>query len=397
MNPTRSFLPVSTPSLGAQEIQYVTDALQAGEISGNFGRYLGRFEREFADYCGCSHGIATSSGTTALHLAVASLGIGPGDEVLVSTLTNMATFFAVLYQGARPIPVDIEKDTWNLNPVLLEPLITPRTKAILVVHLYGNPADMDPIIEFARRHKLYIIEDVAEAHGALYKGRKAGSLGDIGCFSFYANKIITTGEGGMITTNDPIVAEKSRSLRSLAFGVEHKFMHAEVGFNYRMTNLQAALGCAQLKRIEEVIENKRRVARVYADQLSGLPELQLPIEKQDTRSVYWMYHVVLRAFERKHRDLIMQLLAERGIETRPAFIPYNLQEVMIRRGLTRPDLCPIANQIANAGFYLPSSPSLSQDDLRFVTDNLKDVLNQVRTCAISRGATAESNLRNDEC
>jgi len=379
MNPVRTFLPVSTPSFGEEEIRYVTDALEAGEISGTYGGFLDRFEREFSDYCGCSHGIATSSGTTALHLAVASLGIGPGDEVLVSALTNMATFFAVLYQGARPIPVDIEEDTWNLDPALLEELITPRTKAILVVHLYGNPANMDPIVEFARRHKLYIIEDVAEAHGALYRGRKTGSLGDIGCFSFYANKIITTGEGGMITTSDPVVAEKSRSLRSLAFGVEHKFMHTDVGFNYRMTNIQAALGCAQLRRIEEVIKNKRRVARLYAEQLSGLPALQLPTEKPYARNVYWMYHIVLRSFERRHRDRVMQLLAERGIETRPAFIPYNLQEVFIGRGLTRPDLCPVANRIANGGFYLPSSPDLSQDDLRFVTDNLKDVLNQIRS------------------
>lgn len=379
MNPVRTFLPVSTPSLGQQEIRYVTEALEAAEISGTYGEFLDRFEREFSDYCGCSHGIATSSGTTALHLAVASLGIGPGDDVLVSTLTNMATFFAVLYQGARPIPVDVEEDSWNLNPALLGRLVTPRTKAILVVHLYGNPVDMDPIVEFARRHKLYIIEDVAEAHGALYKGRKAGSLGDIGCFSFYANKIITTGEGGMITTSDPAVAEKSRSLRSLAFGAEHKFMHSDIGFNYRMTNLQAALGCAQLRRIEEVIENKRRVARLYADQFSGLPELQLPTEKPYARNVYWMYHVVLRSFERKRRDRVMQLLAERGIETRPAFIPYNLQEVFIRRGLTRPELCPVANRIANGGFYLPSSLGLSQDDVRFVTDNLKDILNQFRS------------------
>lgn len=394
MNPVRTFLPVSSPSLGAREIQYVTEALRAGEISGTCGAFLERFEREFAGYCNCSHGVATSSGTTALHLAVASLGIGPGDEVLVSTLTNMATFFAVLYQGATPVPVDVEEDTWNLNPALLEGLLTPRTKAILVVHLFGHPANMDPILEFARRHHLHVIEDAAEAHGALYKGKKAGSLGDIGCFSFYANKILTTGEGGMITTNDPVIAERARSLRSLAYGpARRRFMHSEVGFNYRMTNLQAALGCAQLEKIEEVIENKRRVARLYTEQLSGLPEVQVPAEKPYAKSVYWMYHIVLRGFEQKYRDLVMQLLAERGIETRPAFIPYNLQEIFIRDGLTQPGFCPVANRIAEGGFYLPSSGSLTEEDIRCVSRHLKDVLSQIQISSFHLPSPAKLSVR----
>jgi len=365
--------------LGAREIRYVTEAVRTGEISGTCGGFLDRFEREFADYCACSHGVATSSGTTALHLAVASLGIGPGDEVLVSTLTNMATFFAVLYQGATPVPVDVEEATWNLNPALLEALLTPRTKAILVVHLYGHPADMDPILELARRHALYVIEDAAEAHGALYKGRKVGSLGHVACFSFYANKILTTGEGGMVTTNDPAVAERARSLRSLGYGPKQKFMHADVGFNYRMTNLQAALGCAQLERIEEIIENKRRVARLYTEQLSGLAELELPVERPYARNVYWMYHVVVREARGGSRDLVMQLLSERGIETRPSFIPYNLQDIFIRKGRTRSDLCPVANRVASGGFYLPSSPALSEEEIACVTGHLKAVLGQVRS------------------
>jgi perosamine synthetase len=394
MNQVRTFLPVSSPSVGAREIQYVTEALGDGEISGTHGRFLERFEREFAGYCNCSHGVATSNGTTALHLAVASLGIGPGDDVLVSTLTNMATFFAVLYQGVTPIPVDVEEDTWNLNPALLESLLTPSTKAILVVHLYGHPADMDPILEFARRHHLYVIEDAAEAHGALYKGEKAGSLGDIGCFSFYANKILTTGEGGMITANDPGIAERARSLRSLAYGPAHRrFMHSAIGFNYRMTNLQAALGCAQLERIEEVIENKRRVARLYSEQLSGLPDIQLPVEKPYARNVYWMYHIVLNAFGSQERDRVRQLLSERGIETRPAFIPYNLQEIFIRDGLTQPELCPVANRIADAGLYLPSSASLTEEDIRWVSCQLKDVLGQIQSKSFHSSAPAKLSVR----
>jgi len=234
------YIPVSQPILGEEETQYVLSALADKAISGFYGEYIGRFEREFSSYCDCSQGVATSSGTTALHLALAALGIGGGDEVLVSTFTNMATCFAVLYQGATPVPVDIEPDTWNINPALIEEKISEKTKAILVVHIYGHPVDMDPILSIAKRHGLYVVEDCAEAHGALYKGRKAGSLGDVGCFSFYANKIVTTGEGGMLTTNNAKLADKARSLRSLAFGTGNKFMHQDIGFNYRLTNLQAA-------------------------------------------------------------------------------------------------------------------------------------------------------------
>ena len=377
-NKIKTYLPVATPQLGQHEIDYVTEALEAGAISGTGGLFLERFEQRFASYCGCAHGVATSSGTTALHLALAAIGIGPGDEVLVSTLTNMATFFAVLYQGATPVPVDVEEDTWNLNPALLEGLLTPRTKAILVVHLYGHPADMDPVLEFARRHHLHVIEDAAEAHGALYKGRKVGSLGHLGCFSFYANKILTTGEGGMVTTNDTAIAKRARSLGSLAYGPKQKFMHTEIGFNYRMTNLQAALGCAQLERIGEIIDGKRRVARLYTEQLSDVEEIRLPVEKPYAKNVYWMYHVVLTAQLARDRDLVMEKLQHRGIETRPSFIPYNLQEVFVSRGLTRSELCPVANRIAEGGFYLPSSPNLTEEEIRSVAAHLKDILGKIR-------------------
>jgi perosamine synthetase len=335
---------------------------------------------EFAAYCGCAHGIATSSGTAALHLAVAALGIGPGDEVLVSTLTNMATFFAVLYQGATPVPVDIEEDTWNLDPTLLERLVTPRTKAILVVHLYGHPADMDLILDVAARHNLHVIEDAAEAHGATYKGRKVGGLGHVGCFSFYANKIITTGEGGMLTTNDPALAETARSLHSLAYGGPQRFMHEAIGFNYRMTNLQAALGCAQLEKIESVIAGKRRVAHFYNQRFAPVDALHAPAEKEYARNVYWMYHVVLRPPLAQQRDWVRRRLADKGIETREAFVPYNLQEIFISRGWTRPEDCPVANEVARAGFYLPSSPNLTEEELNYVAEQ---VLQTIRESADS--------------
>ncbi|MDA8131725.1 MAG: DegT/DnrJ/EryC1/StrS family aminotransferase [Elusimicrobia bacterium] len=367
-------IPVSQPVLGAEESEAVNAALRGGELSGNFGSFIPEFERKFSDFCGCAHGVAVSNGTTALHLPLAAMGIKAGDEVLVSTLTNMATFFAVLYQGAVPVPVDIEPDTLNMDPALLEGLVTPRTRAILVVHLFGHPVDMDPVLAVAKKHKLLVIEDCAEAHGALYKGRKVGGLGDAGCFSFYANKIITTGEGGMVTCTDAALAAKMRSLKALAFGDKLKFMHKDLGYNYRLTNLQAAIGCAQMGKIEDIIGNKRRIAAYYASKLAGVGELQLPVEKPYARNVHWMYHIVLRNRDLEQRTGIMRFMAEKGIEVREGFIPYNLQEVFISRGLVRPEACPEANKVAYNSFYLPSGPVLSEEDMDYVVETLKAAL-----------------------
>jgi len=369
------YIPVSQPLLGETEIGYVNDALSKGAISGFFGEYISRFERAFASYSDCEYGVATTSGTTALHLALIALSLKKGDEVLVSTLTNMATFFAVLYEGATPIPIDIEEDTWNLDPSLLESRITPRTRAIIVVHLFGHPVDMDPVVEIAQKYNLSVIEDCAEAHGATYKGKKVGSLGTVGCFSFYANKIITTGEGGMITTNDPSIHERARMLRGLAFGESNKFMHQDIGYNYRMTNLQAAMGCAQLEKIETIIMGKRRVASFYTDKLKDLPSLlQLPVEKSYARNVYWMYHVVLKGKAAGKRSVIMKKLLDKGIETREGFIPYNMQDIFIRKGWTHPEDCPKANAVSENSFYLPSTPDLTEEDLDYIVENLRTAL-----------------------
>ncbi len=364
-------IPVAQPILGEQERSYLLDALDAGAISGFFGDYLGRFERNFADYCGSTHGVTVSSGTTALHLALAAVGIKPGDEVLVATMTNMASFFAVHYLGAVPIPVDIEADTLNLDPALLENLITSRTRAILVVHLFGHPADMDPILDVAKRHGLAVIEDCAQAHGAEYHGRKVGSLGTIGCFSFYANKVITTGEGGMCITNDAVLAEKMRSLKSLAFGTDNKFMHSGIGYNYRMTNLQAAIGCAQLEKIEDILVRKRQVAADYTGLLADCAEVQLPVEKSYARNVFWMYHIVLKGKAADARPAIMARLAAEGIETRETFIPYNLQEHLPLAAQIRRASCPRANEVALRGFYLPSGPVLDKREIALVVDRLQ--------------------------
>ncbi len=328
----------------------------------------------FANYCDCVSGVTVSNGTTALHLALVALGVKQNDEVLVSTLTNMATFFAVLYQGAIPVPIDIEADTLNMDTALLESKITPRTRAILVVHLFGHPVDMDPVNAIARKYNLAVVEDCAEAHGALYRGRKVGSLSDAGCFSFYANKIITAGEGGMVTTNNAVLAENMRSLKSLAFGDDLKFMHKDIGYNYRLTNLQSAIGCAQVEKIEEIISNKRRIAAYYEQKLQDINEIQLPVEKPYARNVFWMYHVVLREKGLEQRRSIMKHLQDKGIETRDGFIPFNLQDIFIARGLTKRNDCPIANSVAYSSFYLPSGPVLSEEDMDYIIDNLKEAL-----------------------
>jgi perosamine synthetase len=369
---TRS-IPVSQPWLEKEETDYVLSALADGAISGSYGQYIERFENDFARYCGASYGISASSGTAALHLALASLGIRSGDEVLVSTFTNMATFFAVLYQRAKPVPVDIEPDTWNIDPNLIEEKVTKKTRAILVVHIYGHPVDMDPVLHLAREYGLYVVEDCAEAHGALYRGQKTGSLGDVGCFSFYANKILTTGEGGMLTTSSPEIAERARSLRSLAFGTTNKFRHEDIGFNYRLTNLQAAIGCAQLERIEQIITRKREIAQYYNANLCDVPGLQLPVEESYARNVYWMYHVLVREEFGCSRQVVMGKLRNRGIETREAFVPYNMQEIIIRRSWVKRGDCPVANYVARNGFYLPSSPTLSEEDLEYIVSSLRDI------------------------
>lgn len=365
---------LATPFIGKEEEEALIAALRSTHISGLSGSCVREFEEGFAEYCGVRYGIAVANGTVALHLALATLNIGPGDEVLVSTFTNMATFFAVLYTGATPVPIDIEPDTWNMDPSLLEQRITPRTRAILPVHIYGHPVDMDRVNAIAEKYGLVVVEDAAEAHGALYRGRKAGSLSDIACFSFFANKIVTTGEGGMLVTNNSELAERARSLKSLAYGRENKFMHADIGFNYRMSNLHAALGVAQLRKVEEVVRRKRETASFYRRELGGIPVLQLPTEKNYARNVYWMYHVVLRGRAANHRAFVMVYLATHGIETRPAFVPANMQKVFIERGFARPDDCPNANYVGENGFYIPCSPDITPQECAHVAYVLKCAL-----------------------
>jgi perosamine synthetase len=367
----KQFIPVYQPYFDGKEQEYVLSALKQGEISGTGGYFLRTFEKRFSEYIGCKHAVACSNATTGLHLATAAIGLGPSDEVLVQSFTNMVTFFAVLYQGAKPIPVDIEPDTWNINPELLESKITKKTKAIIVVHVYGHPVDMDPVMKIAEKYNLKVIEDCAEAHGAEYKGKKVGAIGDIGCFSFYANKIITTGEGGMVTTNNELLAKKIRNLKNLGFGDQNKFMHQNIGFNYKLSNILAAIGVSQLEKIEDILEKKRSIAHYYSENLKDMPGLQLPVEKPYARNVYWMYHVVLHEGFGLSREITTKRLAEQGIETRNAFIPYNMQEIILEKGWAKESDCPVANYVGANGFYIPSGPSLKENELTAVVDAIK--------------------------
>jgi perosamine synthetase len=363
-------IPVHEPDIGQEEIDAVVAALKRGEISGSFGKALPEFEEKFAAYVGVKHGVACTSGTTALQLAVAAVGIGQGDEVLMSASTNIATALAAYHNGAVSVPIDSELVTWNLDPNLIEALITPRTRAIIPVHLFGHPAEMDRITDIARRHRLVVIEDCAESHGATWKGRMTGSFGDMGCFSFYVNKVITTGEGGMVVTNDDRLAERLRLLRNLAFG-KPRFHHEVPGFNFRMSGYQAAMGLAQLAKIDQFIAAKRRVAGTYNRLLADVPGLQLPAELPGARNVYWMYAVVVKPEFGMTRDELAARLTAEGVETRTFFCPMNQQPFLRKQPGHREVPCPVADRLWESGLYMPSANSLDEATIGRVCDAIR--------------------------
>ncbi len=365
-------IPVCEPLLTGKEIEYVTDCLKTNWISSK-GKYIEKFENGFAEYCGAKHGISASNGTTALHLALASLGIGKGDEVIIPTFTMIATAFSVAYCDATPVVVDSEPGTWNMDVGQIEGRITDRTKAIMPVHIYGHPCDMDRINEIAKKHNLLVVEDAAEAHGGEYKGRKAGNLSDVGCFSFYANKIITTGEGGMVVTNDDAIAERARSLKDLSHMKNKRFLHDMVGYNYRMTNIQAAIGLAQLEKLDEFAEMRRKNARLYNELLSDVRGITTPVEKDYAKNVYWMYSITVGKEFGMTRDELMKKLAEKGIETRAFFIPVHRQPAFLEMGLFKGESYPVSEEISGTGLYLPSSSGLKEDEINTVCNAIKDI------------------------
>ncbi len=355
-------IPVFEPEIGEEEIQAVVAALRRGEISGSFGESIAEFEQTFARYVGVKHGIAVTSGTTALHLAVAALDLSPGDDILMSASTNVATALAAFHNHLVSVPVDSETETWNLDLTLIEGSITPRTKAIIPVHLYGHPVDMTSLVEVARRHGLFVIEDCAESHGATCRGQMTGSFGDMACFSFYANKVITTGEGGMVVTDADILAERLRLLRNLAFTTP-RFRHEVAGFNFRMTGYQAAMGVAQLAKIDSIIGRKRQVGHWYNEHLSDIGWLHLPTEKEWARNVYWMYAVVLSDQAPMSRDDFADKLRVAGIDTRTFFCPIDQQPFLKKSDLLGGVPCPVADSLWRQGLYLPSSVSLQEDTI----------------------------------
>lgn len=364
-------IPVFEPLIGKQEIDAVVASLKRGEISGTFGKSIPQFEQEFAEYCGCKYGVAVNSGTSALHLALAAANINPGDEVLVSSSTNIATALAAVHNNAIPIPVDAEDLTWNLDLDLIESLITPKTRAVIPVHLFGHPVDMDRLMEIAKKHNLIVIEDCAESHGATCRGKRTGSFGDMGCFSFYANKVITTGEGGMVITDDELLAERLRSLRNLAF-TKPRFMHKDAGFNFRMTGYQAAMGLVQLNKIDRIISEKRRVAHTYTHYLDKIPGLRLPAELGWAFNVYWMYALVVEPEFGLTRDQLSETLWENGIQTRTFFCSMNQQPVLKSLPGFRDVPCPVADKLWETGLYLPSAWNLEKRTIRKITDIVRE-------------------------
>lgn len=364
----KRFLPVAEPSIGEKEWQYVSECILSGWVSST-GKFVTQFEKLFADFCQAKHAITTSSGTTALHLALLAADIGPGDEVLVPTLTFIATANAVTYTGAKPVFVDSEPATWNIDPAKIEASITSRTKAIIPVHLYGHPADMGTIKKICKKRNLILIEDAAEAHGAQYDGAPVGGLGDLGIFSFFGNKIMTTGEGGMVVTNNDEYAAKIRVLRDHGMDKNKRYWHPVLGYNYRLTNVQAALGVAQVEKIEQILAKKRANAKLYSEKLLNVAGVTLPGEMFYAKNVYWLYSILINESEfGLTRDMLMKKLQERGIETRQLFYPVHSQPIYATG-----ESFPVAENISRCGLSLPSSVKLTEKSICEIAETIKNL------------------------
>ena len=370
----RSMIPIASPTIGELELRYITDAVLSGWISSQ-GKYINQFEEKFASFCGTKYAVSVSNGTVALHIALTALGIGPGDEVIVPALTFVATANVVRHCHAEPVFVDVSRGNWNIDPDLIEAAITPHTKAIIPVHLYGQPCDMDRIMSIAARHNLWIVEDAAEAHGAIYGGQCVGAIGNMGCFSFYGNKIITTGEGGMVVTNDPVLNEKLRLLRDHGMSRTRRYWHDVVGFNYRMTNLQAAIGVAQLERWDQIIAAKERIQNWYDTQIDHNHfETARPLPK--SRAVCWLYTLMLKVgVDEKMRDILLEKLKSLNIDCRPVFYPIPAMPPYFSDNWEQS--YPVTSWISNRGFSLPSSVEMVENDLKRTVTQLNELISKM--------------------
>jgi perosamine synthetase len=358
--------------LGDNILPLVRECVESGWVSSE-GSFIKEFERKWAHYCGVEHGVAVANGTCALQTAVSALGLAPGSEIIVPSFTIISCVIAIIEAGCTPVLVDAEADTWNMNLDEVEAKITPRTRAVMPVHMFGHPVDMKRLMPIAQKHDLCVIEDAAEAHGAEAEGRRVGGIGDMGCFSFYANKIITTGEGGMVITNNATLADRLRSLRNLCFRSDRRFLHFEIGHNYRITNLQAALGVAQFERIEDHIRQKRWIAENYRSRLAGLP-IALPVERSWAKNVYWMYGIVLDDEVPLDAADFARELRARGIDTRPLFIGMHEQPVLQRKGYFVGETYPVTERLARRGLYLPSGLTLTEAQIDAVSGAVREVL-----------------------
>jgi perosamine synthetase len=368
------FIPVNEPLLDGNEKQYLLECIEAGWISSE-GPFVKKFEDKFAARLGRKHGIAVTNGTAAIDAAVDALGIGPGDEVIMPTFTIISCITQIVRCGAIPVLVDSDSVTWNMDVTQIEAKITPRTKAIMIVHIYGLPVNIDPVLDIAKRHNLKIIEDAAEMHGQSYSGKPCGSFGDISTFSFYPNKHLTTGEGGMIVTDNDELAETCRSLRNLCFQPQKRFVHERLGWNLRMTNMQAALGLAQLERLDEFVIRKRTMGKRYAELLANLPRVQQPLSHTEyAENIYWVYGLVLDESTGLNAEEAMKSLASKGVGTRPFFYPMHQQPVLLRMGLFEGEHFPVAERLYRQGFYLPSGLSLRNDQITRCAEALQEIL-----------------------
>jgi perosamine synthetase len=373
-----AFIPVNEPKLDGAEAAYLAECVATGWISSE-GPFVARLEAGMAAIAGQAHGIAVMNGSVALDVAVAALGIGPGDEVILPAFTIISCAAAIVRAGATPVVVDCEPATWNMDPALIEAAVTPATRAIMVVHIYGLPSDMDPVMAIARRHGLKVIEDAAEQIGQTYRTtsgevRRVGSFGDITTFSFYPNKHVTTGEGGMVLTSDPDLAERCRSLRNLCFG-KRRFVHEELGWNFRMSNLQAAVGVAQMERLDATLAKKREIGGWYEALLDGVTGIERsPGRTTYADNIWWVYGVVLEDAVPFDAEEAMRRLGAQGIGTRPFFWPMHEQPVFRKMGLFERVSCPVAERIARRGFYLPSGVALTRAQAQRSAEALKRVL-----------------------
>jgi perosamine synthetase len=366
-------IPVNEPWLHKQGQHYVEECLRTGWISSE-GRFIKEFENSWAAYCGMPHGVAVTNGTTALQIAMLCLGLEPGDEVIMPSFTIISCAIAILEAGAVPVLVDSDPRTWCQDVQQVAAKVTRRTRALMPVHMYGHPVDMDPLLELARKHELFIVEDAAEAHGAEYQGLKTGGIGDLSCFSFYANKIITCGEGGMVLCRREDHAERLRSFRNLCFRPERRFHHTRIGHNYRLTNLQAAVALSQVERINDHVARKRWIGHSYNERLQDLTQIALPVEEPWAKNVYWMYGVVLADELKFDAAEFGRRLREEGVDTRPFFIGMHEQPVFRERGMFAGESYPVAERLARRGLYLPSGLTLTEAQIDQVCRAVRKVL-----------------------